>query len=220
MSSKVANLIAAELGILIGITGWLAYSQFHTDSSRASEGSKAPVKEFAASNMPATNPAIQSSYPAELAANTQQLQPMNQNLTALNREYNQRAVTQPYANPNPSLEQRPIIVEAPVYVQVNNQEPAAVSSDYQEPQPVYAPVQEVYYAPQVVAVDNGRNFRNNRREPDRRVGHFNHGNGAGHVGFNPQCQNRGNVLPPFTRVLSQAQAVTPSIRPPQQRLNR
>lgn len=218
MNPKIVNLIAAELGILIGITSWLAYSQFNSSQSRITEESKAPAKEFAASVMPpVSNPAFQSSYPTEYAANTQQMQPVSQELTALSREYDRQIAARFYANTNPPVEQRPIIVETPVYVQIN-QEPAVAASDYQtEPAAVYAPVQEVYYAPQVVSVGNGRNFRN-RHEPNRRVNHFNNGNR--HLAINPQCQNRGNDLPPFTRVLSQAQAVTPSIRPPQQRLNR
>ena len=104
MSAKIANVIAIELGILIAVLSWLAFSEFSrlkphpvTEDLRAPEGSYALVRP--APQRPAYQPNA-ANYSAgqqqPLLAGAQPTVQPNQNIQYGALNYDQAATTTPY----------------------------------------------------------------------------------------------------------------------------
>ena len=174
MNLKVANLVAIQFGVLLGIVSWLAYSRFESAEPRiaAVEIQKRPVNSVAAV-APISDLGSQvtraldddadreqdqsiGEQPAPAAPSHQYSPEAVQQYTALAaQQYYQQIAPRRYASAGVASTSAPA---APAYTEVA-QEPAAVSSDYAEPNQV------VVYQPQFIVFSNQRS--NQRRFPNR-----------------------------------------------------
>jgi hypothetical protein len=182
MNVKVANLVAIQFGVLVGIASWLAYSRFESAEPRiaAVEIQKRPVNS-AAAVAPISDMGSQVTRVLDNGADREQDQSIGeqpapatpphqyspeavQQYTALAaQQYYQQIAPRRYASA--AVANSSIAAVPPVYTEVV-QEPAAISSDYVEPlQPVaYAePAQIAVYQPQFIVFSNQRRFPNRCR---------------------------------------------------------
>jgi len=181
MNVKVANLVAIQLGVLVGIVSWLAYSRFESAEPRiaAVEIQKRPVNSVAAA-APISDLGSQvtralddgadgeqdhtiGEQPAPAAPSHQYSPEAVQQYTALAaQQYYQQIAPRRYASTGVASTSAPV---APAYTEVA-QEPAAVSSDYAEPLQTVAyaePNQVVVYQPQFIVFSNQHRFPNRCR---------------------------------------------------------
>jgi hypothetical protein len=183
MNLKVANLVAIELGVLIGIMSWLAYSRFESAEPRvaAMERRNSPAAPVAAV-APISDLGSQVSRALEDDADREEDQSIGeppalpvqphqyspeavQQYTALAaQQYYQQIAPRRYASA--AVASNSSAAVAPAYTEVA-QEPAAVSSDYVEPlqSVAYAEPNVVVYQPQFIVFSNQRS--NQRRFPNR-----------------------------------------------------
>lgn len=182
MNVKVANLMVVQLGVLIGIASWLAYSHFQSAGPRsaAAETRRSPTAQVAAvapiSDLgsqvtralddDADREQDQSSIeqPAQATMPHQYSPEAVQQYTALAaQQYYQQIAPRRYASAGVANTSAPV---APAYTEVA-QEPAALSSDYAEPLQTVAyaePAQVVVYPqPQFIVFANQRRFPNRCR---------------------------------------------------------
>jgi hypothetical protein len=181
MNLKVANLVAVQFGVLIGIVSWLAYSRFESTEPRiaAVEMRKRPVDSVAAV-APISDLGSQLSRALDDGVDREQDQSIAeqpipaahqyspeavQHYTALaTQQYYQQIAPRRYASS--SVENRSVAADSLSYAGVN-QEPAVVPADYAEsPQSVAdtQPAQIVYYQPvQYVVFSDSRRFANRCR---------------------------------------------------------
>lgn len=164
MSLKVANLIAVETGVLIGLVSWIAYSHFPSAEPRteagAEEHSVAPVGNVSSVTRAAPASETGSYLPSPLAYNPEREQARLMaeraaSLAALQRYY-QTTATEPYALSG--ADTGTAVAETPSYSYT--EQPA----EYFEPPPAV-----VYYAApiQTVVVSNPRHFRDRCRTDTR-----------------------------------------------------
>jgi hypothetical protein len=182
MNLKVANLVAVQFGVLLGIVSWLAYSRFESIEPRiaAAEIQKRPVNSVAAV-APISDLGSQLTRALDDGADREQDQSIGEQPTraTLPHQYSPEAVVQytalaaqqyyqqiaPPRYASSGVANRSIARVAPVYTEVA-QEPAAVSSDYAEPLQTVAyaePNQVVVYQPQFIVFSNQRRFPNRCR---------------------------------------------------------
>jgi hypothetical protein len=185
MNVKVANLMVVQLGVLIGIASWLAYSHFESAEPRvaAAETRRSPATQVAAvapiSDLgsqvtralddDADREEDQSSaeQPVQATMPHQYSPEAVQQYTALAaQQYYQQIAPRRYTSAG--VANSSVAAVAPAYTEVA-QEPAAVSSDYAEPLQTVAyaePAQVVVYPqPQFIIFSNERS--NRRRFPNR-----------------------------------------------------
>ena len=180
MNLKVANLVAIQFGMFVGIMSWLAYSQIPFGEPRTEAKVREPIAEPVATLASAANPGDQRSQTVDYRADQEQTQPVaEQPAPAMQHEYSAAAVQQnsalaaqlyyqqiaPRRYATAGLANRSIAAVAPSYAEVA-QEPAAVPADDPEPQTIayVEPTQVVVYQqPQFVAFSNARSFRNRCR---------------------------------------------------------
>jgi hypothetical protein len=203
MNLKVANLIAIQLGIFVGIMSWLAYSRLESVEPR----SATEMRERAAEPKTPAAPGIQADDQRPDAlddrADRDEARPIaeqpapafHQYSAAAVQHYSDLAAQQYYQQIAPQryassgLQNNSIVAEAPSYTEVER-EPAVVA-DYSEPQTAayVQPAQVVVYAqPQFVVFSNSRRFANRcrpaspvisahraatNRRPDRPRSHLN-----------------------------------------------
>jgi hypothetical protein len=181
MNVKVANLVAVQFGVLLGIVSWLAYSRFESADPRiaAAEVRERPVNSVAtvapisdlgsqvtrALDSDADREQDESigEQPAPAALSHQYSPEAVQQYTALaTQQYYQQIAPRRYASAG--VANSSVAPVAPAYTEVA-QEPAAVSSDYVEPQTVAynEPTQVVVYQPQFIVFSNQRRFPNRCR---------------------------------------------------------
>lgn len=192
MNPKVANLIAAELGILIGIMSWLAYSRFPSAEPPAAAEVKGRMVNSIPPDAPLLQPRSPRPYTVDYRADRERARPVNEQSASMAQEYDQEIATQPYANSG--LDNGSIAEASPAYTAVD-QQPAAVPADYQE-SPQIVNTQVV----QIAAYSNFRGFPNRCRPA--------HHHGA----INPivqQCPDRGNSPVSGPRIVS-----GPNVNPP------
>jgi hypothetical protein len=198
MNLKVANLIAVELGILIGLMSWLVYSRFPSPEPRTAaeiqENTVAPVATVAS----VSEPENQRPDTADYRADRERAQPFAEQPALTSRRSAQETVApQPYASSG--LENGLIAVDSPSYAEADQE--AAVGS----PEYVVSPQTVVYAQPaQIVVFSNPRRFANRCRSTPR------------HGAFNPiahQCPDRGNSPLADTRIVSGPNVSTPSCPP-------
>jgi hypothetical protein len=214
MNPKIANLIAIETGILVGLMSWLVYSQFPSRESRnASEMRERAVSPFAPV-APVVRPRNQLPGTVAYTADGQQVQLVDEYAAQPAPVYYRTVAAGTYTRPG--FNNGTIAVQSPSYAEVD-QEPAAAPVDYAAyTQPVvYAqPTQLVVYnepAPTVV-FSNSRRFPNRGRSipracPPQVITPRLNTLSAGPSG------NRLLSSGPSGNVLSQATAIAPSRRP-------
>jgi hypothetical protein len=191
MNLKIANLVAIQFGIFVGMMAWLAYSHFESGKPPrvAEESRRGPVNSVAplAPVAPMADPEGQPPGPEDYRADPDRAQPVTeppvpvvhyqyspeavQQYTALAaQQYYQQIAPRRYATS--AVENRPVVA-APSYAKVE-QEPAVVPTDYEDaPQTVAydEPEQIVAYAQPYpfFAYSNARSIRRHCR-PTRRHG--------------------------------------------------
>lgn len=182
MNLKVANLVAVQFGVLVGIMSWLAYSRFESAEPRvaAAERQERPVNSVTAV-APISDLGSQVTRALDSGADREQDQSIGeqpapavpphqyspeavQQYTALAaQQYYQQIAPRRYASSG--VANSSVAAVAPAYTEVV-QEPAAVSSDYVEPlqNVAYAePTQVAVYQPQFIVFSNQRRFPNRCR---------------------------------------------------------
>ena len=197
MNPKIANLIAIEIGILIGLMSWLTYSRFPSTEP----GTEARMQESAATPVTTVAPAFEASNQrpstVDYSAEREQARLMAErsaSLASLQRYY-QAIATEPYTRSG--LDNSSIAVDTPSYTAA--EQPA---EDLAPPQTV------IYYAQpiQTVVFSNPRRSRDRCRSvPDpgtnRTITH--------------QCPSRENPHQIDTRVVSFPKTDASSPLPPQ-----
>jgi hypothetical protein len=159
MSSKVANLIALELGVLIAILAWLAFSNLESNKPQSmTRQTMRTVDSFAtvAPGLRSTNsrqPVV--NYRADLPAN----EPATEAETAV-QTYQQPAASEPY--PNSGVDDG-YIAETPPYYDTFQPEPV-LDSPYCFSDPLYYPQTSA-----IVVYSNSR-FPNRRFRSAQRPG--------------------------------------------------
>lgn len=211
MKVKVANLLAVQFGVLVGIASWLAYSRFESPEPRIAAGERreSPAAP-AAAVAPISNLGSQVARALEEDADREQDQSIGEQVVqaTLPHQYSPEAVQQyaalaaqqyyqqiaprRYASVGVASTSAPV---APAYSEVA-QEPEAVSSDYAEPlQPVaYAePTQIAVYQPQFIVFSNQRRFPNRCRptlQPNAITPNTHRGPGRGGSHLNGATESR------------------------------
>jgi hypothetical protein len=184
MNLKVANLIAIQLGVFVGIMSWLAYSRLESTEPRIAELPERAVKP-AGPVGPGIKADDQRPDAADDGADRDELQPsadqpapsFHQYSAAAVQHYSDLAAQQYYQQiaPRPyassGFEKRSVAAEAPSYAEVERE--PAVAADYSEPQTAayVQPNQIVVYSqPQLVVFSNSRRFANRRRPASPVIG--------------------------------------------------
>lgn len=180
MNLKVANLIAIQLGIFVGIMSWLAYSRLESSEPRiATETQERAVRPVAPA-VPGFKADDQRPDAADYRADRDENQPIaeqpapafHQYSAAAVQHYSDLAAQQYYQQIAPrryassALENGPFVAAAPSFAEVE-QAPEVVQ-DYPEPQTVaYVPPTQVvvYSQPQFVVFSNSRRLANRCRPP-------------------------------------------------------
>jgi hypothetical protein len=182
MNVKVANLVAVQFGVLLGIASWLAYSRFEPaepriaavekrESPAAPSAAVAPISDLGsqvtrALDADADREKDQSigEQPVQVTLPHQYSPEAVEQYTALAaQQYYQQIAPRRYASAG--VANSSIAPATPIYTQVA-QEPAAVSTDYAEPVQTAAyaePTQIAFYQPQFIVFSNQRRFPNRRR---------------------------------------------------------
>lgn len=191
MNLKVANLVAIQFGIFVGIMSWVAYSHFESTKSPrvAGEMPKGPVNSVApvapiAPVAPMVDPEGQRPDTLDYRPDPDRAQPIAeppvpavqyqyspeavQQYTALAaQQYYQQIAPRPYVSS--SVQHRSTVAEPsyaqvaqpPVVVQLNEPEPQTVA--YDEPVPIVAYAQPYPF----FAYSNARSFGRRCRPPSR-----------------------------------------------------
>lgn len=156
MNLKVANLIAVELGILIGLMSWLVYSNFpSTEPRTAAEMPESRVTPFTTVST-VFERRNKRPYTVDYETNHERAQPVDEEAAPTAQEYDQEITTQPYTSSG--LGNGYVAADSPSYAEVD-QEPAVAQPDY-----VPSPQIVVYAQPaQIVVFSNPRRFANRFR---------------------------------------------------------
>jgi hypothetical protein len=197
MNLKVANLIAIQLGIFVGIMSWLAYSRLESAKPHVAAELPERVTKPAGPVAQGIKADDQNPEAVDDRTDSDEAQPIadqpaptfHQYSAAAVQHYSDLAAQQYYQQIAPrryassGLQNRSVVAEAPSYAQVE-QEPA-VDADYSEPQTAayVQPSQIVVYPqPQFVVFSNSRRF-SNRCRPTSPVN-------GGHVATTHRRQDR------------------------------
>ena len=99
MNLKVANLIAVEFGILIGLMSWLVYSRFpSTAAQTAAEMEEGTVVPFA-TVASVSKPRNQRLHTMDYRADREPVALADEQPVPTAQEYDQEIATQPYTDP-------------------------------------------------------------------------------------------------------------------------
>jgi len=232
MNVKVANLVAIQFGIFVGMMAWLAYSHFESakPSRFADESRKGPVNSVApvapAPIAPMVDPEDYRADPDRAQSVTEQPVPVvhyqyspeavQQYTTLAAQQYYQQIAPRRY--PSSNVESRPVVA-APSYAKVE-QQPAAVPTEYEDaPQTVAydEPAQFVAYAQPYgfVAYSNGRSF-GRRCRPAPRHGVLTPVTPRAHDRRGPNFNGSKDSCPPRSLgIVQRTVADAPSCRPTQ-----
>jgi len=178
MNLKVANLIAIQLGIFVGIMSWLAYSRLESAEPRIATESRERAVKPVAPVAPGLKADDQRPDAVDDRADSDETQPtaeqpapaMHQYSAAAVQRYSDLAAQQYYQQiaprryANSGLQNGPVVAEAPSYAEAE-QAPAVVA-DYSEPQTAayVQPAQFIVYPqPQLIVFSNSRRFANRCR---------------------------------------------------------
>jgi hypothetical protein len=157
MNPKVANLIAVELGILIGIMSWLAYSRFPSAEPSTAAVTKGKMVNSIRPVADVFEPRTRRPYRGDYGADRERARPVDDDQsTATTQEDDQEIATEPYASSG--LGNGFSAAESPSYTEAD-QEVAAAQPDY-----AASPQTVIYAQPvQIVSFSNGRSFGHRRR---------------------------------------------------------
>jgi len=179
MNLKVANLVAVQFGIFVGIMFWLAYSHLPFASPRAATKTPEPKAEPAANVAPAFKPGDQPTQTVDDRADREEAGPVVEQPVPLLHEYSPAAVQQhsalaaqlyyqqiaPRRYASARVENRPIVADAPSDAEVEQAPVAEVeyqaepeTAAYVQPTPFIA-----YPASQLVVFSNRHRFANRCR---------------------------------------------------------
>jgi len=186
MNLKVANLVAIQLGIFVGIMSWLAYSRLESAEPRSAVEARKTAVESVAPARPVTKTEEQGPSAVDHQAdrdeappNTEQPAPVmlheyspaavQQNSALAAQLYYQQIAPRRYASSG--LENAPIVAKAPSYTEVE-QAPAVVQDDAAPQTVAYVePTQVVVYPqPQFIVFSNFRRFANRCRPTSPVIG--------------------------------------------------
>ena len=188
MSPKIANLIAIEIGILVGLMCWLTYSRFPSVEPHAAAGMQESNTGSVRTVAPPSETINQRPSTADYNAEREQARLMAERAVSLAslQRYDQAIATEPYVSSIPA--------DSSFYPEAE-QEQAVVPSDYLE-----SP-QTVIYTEPIVVFSNGRRFGNRFRST--------HHPGAVNPTFTRQCPDRRNSHPSDPRIMSGPVVSTP-----------
>ena len=208
MNPKIANLIAIETGILIGLMSWLVYSRLPSAEPRTAPSVQEEKGDPFATVAPVIEPRDQNPYAADYAVERERAQIVHEAQVAREQQYYQEIAPKPYANSVP--DNRFIAVDSPSYANVD-QEPAVVPSENVEPPQtvVYSqPIQTFVYAqpPPIVVFSNPGRFANRCQSTP----HF-----SAPSTITNQCPDRRNSRLNDNRVVPFPDVSTSSLRPNQ-----
>jgi hypothetical protein len=178
MNLKVANLVAVQFGVFVGIMSWLAYSQLPLNELRSAAERREPPAAPVATLASASSPGDQSSQTVDYRPDQEQTEPiaeppapaMHQYSAAAVQQYTALAAQQYYQQIAPRRYASSgggsgyIAAAAPSYAEVE-QEPAAIP-DYPAAETVayVQPAQIVAYPqPQFVVFSDSPRFANRCR---------------------------------------------------------
>ena len=178
MNLKVANLVAVQFGMFIGIMSWLAYSHFPSAEPRTVAEMREPTTKPVAAVVPISEPESQRRYTADYRADREQDQSIAEQPAPAVHQYSAAAVQQysalaaqqyyqqiaPRRYASSGLENSSVAADTPSYAEVA-QEPEVVP-DYPTPQTVayVQPTQFIVYPqPQFVVFSNRHRFANRCR---------------------------------------------------------
>ena len=219
MNLKVANLVAVQFGMFIGIISWLAYSHLPFAGLRTAAKTQESTAEPAATVAPVFKPGDQRSQTADYRANREEAQPVveqpapavHQYSAAAVQQYSALAAQQYYQQIAPrhyassGLENGSIAADAPSYAEVE-QEPAVVP-DYPAAQTVayVQPSQFILYPqPQFVVFSNRHRFANRCRPRAPFAG--------AHMAMTHRRPDRGESQPNGDGIVSCQNVSAPSCR--------
>jgi hypothetical protein len=165
MNEKVANVIAVELAILIGLMSWLIYSRFpSTAADTAAEMEEGSVVPFA-TVASVSKPRNQRPHTMDYRADRERVAVADKQPVPTAQEYDQEIATQPYADSG--HEDGSTSADSPTYAEADQEPAVAQSDDLTSPQTVaYAqPSQIVVYSQpaQIIVFSTPRRFTNRRR---------------------------------------------------------
>ncbi len=170
MNLKVANVIAVELAILIGLMSWLIYSRFPSTAgdtaTEMEEGSVVPFATVAS----VSKPRNQRPHPINYRVDRERVALADEQPVPTAQEDDQEIATQPYADSD--REDGSITADSPTYAEADQEPAVTQSDDLTSPQTVpYAqPSQIVVYSQpaQIIVFSNPRRFANRRRSTPHR----------------------------------------------------
>jgi hypothetical protein len=205
MNLKVANLIAIQLGIFVGIMSWLTYSRLESSEPHIAAETQARVTQAVVPAQPGIGAEDQRPSAVDYRADRDEDQPIvDQPAPVMRYQYSPEAVQQNSALAAQLYYQQIAprryassgagnVAQAPAYAEVA-QEPV-VQADYPEPQTVAdaQPTQVVYQQPQLVVFSSGQSFRNRCRPAPHRnalaaIADRRPNRGAAHLGSSRECR--------------------------------
>jgi hypothetical protein len=162
MNLKIANLVAIQFGIFIGIMAWLGYSRLPSTELREAPEMKGKMVNSVPPAAPVSEPKNPRPDSVDSAADRERAEPVVEKPLPIaqtsDREISRVAYTATAAPAN-----RSIVAVSPSYTEVDD-DPEVVSSDY-----LQSPETLAYDQPAAfVVVSNRRSFGNRCRSTPRR----------------------------------------------------
>ena len=165
MNTRVANVIALELGILIAILAWLAFSNLSNVKQYAVAQSQERTAGAFATVAPVSKSRSQSLYAADYRAGRQPGQLEDGEQAPAVQEYDQEIAAEPYASSD--LADGGVTESSPYYSGVD-QEPVVTSPDC-----LFSPFDQIVVYPQpneIILFSNARSFGRRHQSPARFTG--------------------------------------------------
>jgi hypothetical protein len=179
MNFKVANLVAVQFGIFVGMMVWLGYSHLRFATPRTTTETQDNRTKLVTTVAPMSEPGDERPDTADDGVDREQSEPIverpvsNQYSPAAVQQYQALATQQYYQQIAPrryasSSENNSFAAVAPSYAEAA-QEPAVEQADEPVPQPVAynQPTQFIVYQPQILAVSSRQRFSNRCRPSPR-----------------------------------------------------
>jgi hypothetical protein len=165
MNLKVANVIAVELAILIGLMSWMVYSRLPSAELRTPAEIQESTAEPVATVAPILEARNERPATVDYNADRERARRRDEQPAPTSQDYVQEVAPQPYANS--SLENGVVAADSPSYAEVD-QEPAVAPPNYPTSAQTVAyaqPTQVVVYPQpvQIVVFSNSRHFANRHR---------------------------------------------------------
>jgi|GEM_PF-2417451 len=184
MNLKVANLVAVQFGVFVGIMSWLAYSHLPFAGPRTATTTQEQTRTApAAAVAPAFKPGEQRAQTVDYRPEREETQPVAEQPALAMHEYSAAAVQQysalaakqyyeqiaPRRYVSSSLEKRSVVAEAPAYPEVKQESAVAPAESLAEPETIaYSePAQFIVYPQSQFVAFSNRHRVANRCRPAR-----------------------------------------------------